>query len=154
MSESQVIRKNMRIAISQITEKHGHSCSRARAHERTQKCTRAVVEVRLFISHVLSYLSFPISPWSSSSSSSSTERSRTSSLAIVVVVVITIALWSRTAKNIDWNTGPLACLVARSLAPLTCTAHSFACLHTSLFPKLMGQWMITWLLCVFFYFGP
>ena len=33
------------------------------------------------------------------------------------------ALWSKTAKNTDWSTGPIACPLARSLARLT---HSLA----------------------------
>ena len=46
----------------------------------------------------------------------------------------TIALWSRTAKNTACSTGPLACLSARSLAPLTSSLaqHYSLCLRAPL----------------------
>ena len=42
---------------------------------------------------------------------------------------ISKTLWSKTAKNTDWSTGPLARPFARS----------FACSLTSLTPSLVGQ---------------
>ena len=50
------------------------------------------------------------------------------------------ALWSITAKNTDWSTGPLARPFARSLTSLT-----------PLTPSLVGQWMIGWLFCLCFF---
>ena len=49
------------------------------------------------------------------------------------------ALWSRTAKNADSSTEPLARPFARSLAPLTHFAHS------------LGKWIIRWLFCLCFF---
>ena len=52
------------------------------------------------------------------------------------IMNITVALWSITAKNTDWSTGPLARPFARSLAPLTgllcttCFARALRCAHS------------------------
>ena len=69
------------------------------------------------------------------------------------LVFPSITLWSRSAKNPDCSTGPLACPLACLLAPLIHSlaapsllrstalrrAHWFAHLFTSLTPSLMGQ---------------
>ena len=66
------------------------------------------------------------------------------------------ALWSKTTKNTDCSTGPLAhpfvrlLRTARFALALRC-AHSFACSLTSLTPSLVGQWLIRWLFCLCFF---
>ena len=50
-----------------------------------------------------------------------------------IIINKTFTLWSKTAKNTDWSTGPLACPFAHSLTP-----------------SLLGQWIIGWLFCLCF----
>ena len=79
-------------------------------------------------------------------------------------------LWSRTAKNTDCSTGPLARPLAHSLAPLThllaldCSLRPrpplrslvrslshFAHSLTLLTPSLVGKCIIRWLFCLCFF---
>ena len=74
-----------------------------------------------------------------------------------------ILLWSKTAKNTDRSTGPLACPFARSLSPLTRSllqtarfARALRCAHSLL--SLPRSWeselLDGYFICVFPYFRP
>ena len=60
-------------------------------------------------------------------------------------------LWSITAKNTDWSTGPLARPFARSLTLLTRSLARSLC---SLPRSWDSKWLDGYFVCVFFYFRP